>query len=132
MTCEKQRDFSSHPILTCNSVSSSISALARQPLSGVRTSWHMRLMNSDLASLDAFSRATTSARCAACACAAANWFCASSRALASCTSISAAANASRWLANICLHVWDDNLFEAPSQTQVKANTTADSLQLGAR
>jgi len=47
---------------TCRSVSSSISADARQPLSGVRTSWHMRLMNSDLASLAAFSRATTRAR----------------------------------------------------------------------
>ena len=49
-------------------VSRSISALARQPLSGVRTSWHMSDMNSLLASFAAFSFVTTSARCAACRC----------------------------------------------------------------
>lgn len=47
-------------------VSSSISADARQPFSGVRTSWHIRLMNSLFASFAARSRMTTSARCAAC------------------------------------------------------------------
>lgn len=44
------------------------------------TSWHMSDMNSLLASLAAFSRATLSARCAACACAAASWRCALMRA----------------------------------------------------
>ena len=51
--------------LTCSGVSSSISAEARHPLRGVLTSWHIRDMNSDLASLAAFSRATVRALWAA-------------------------------------------------------------------
>ena len=53
---------------TCRSVSKSISAEARQPLRGVRTSWHIRLMNSLLASLEDRSWATATALAAACMC----------------------------------------------------------------
>mmetsp|Transcript_18011 Transcript_18011/g.50349 ORF Transcript_18011/g.50349 Transcript_18011/m.50349 type:complete len:227 (-) Transcript_18011:757-1437(-) len=81
-------------------VSSSISAEARQPLRGVRTSWHMRLINSLLASLAAFSRATDTARCAAWAWAVARARCALMRACASRSSLSCAHCARRWLANI--------------------------------
>ena len=51
--------------LTSKLVSNNISADARQPLRGVRTSWHIKLMNSLLASFEAFSFATVNVLAAA-------------------------------------------------------------------
>ena len=70
-----------------------------------RTSWHMRLMNSLLASLEAFSLATTRARWAAWARAFASACCAVVRPCASSSSFSAAMRASCAFANICLRTY---------------------------
>jgi hypothetical protein len=72
--------------LTSRRVCSSISAEARQPLSGVRISWHSMPMNSLLAWFSA-------ARAAASAVAAASWRSAAPRARTSASSLAAAARA---------------------------------------
>eukprot|EP00955_Chlamydomonas_euryale_P082792 363764-Chlamydomonas_euryale.AAC.20 len=128
MEPDTQIVFASSRCSCSSGVSSSISADARQPLSGVRTSWHMSDMKSLLASLDAFSRATVSARCAACACAAASCRCALMRACASRNSMRCAVAAIFCDANICRRYHSERYAMRPPTAHATKMCTSASFE----